>query len=172
MNGGSYCGRLARRRLTSGTSMARLMAVVISGWVPVGKLRVRRPRWNSALGWAGSPATAARTLASTMACRKSGTGAVVGPREMRRDFPSRTTLARMGVVGRAGPVTGFAVGRGIGRGVGLGAAVSDGAVATPGGVVVMSVGRRLAQAGTRRTATQEAAMSFLRGMKRSLSCGR
>jgi len=92
-----------------------LMAVVASVLEPGGKVRVRRPRLNSALGCTGSPATAARTLARTMAWRKRGTGSVVGPRETRRELSvSRVTVALICAAGRGGvAATGAAGGAGL-----------------------------------------------------------
>jgi len=65
-------------RVTSGTLMARLTAAATWSGVVSRNLRVSRPWRNSAWGGAGRPATAARTLARTIAWRKSGTGCVAG----------------------------------------------------------------------------------------------
>ena len=61
-------------RATSGTAMARFTAVVTCSPGASRKVRVSRPWRNSACGGFGKAASEARTLAKTMAWRKSGTG--------------------------------------------------------------------------------------------------
>ena len=161
------------------------MAVVTSACEPLGKVRVRRPRWNSAWGWAGSPATAARTLASTMAWRKSGTGSVAVSRVTRTDWPpgSRVTFALMAVAG--GGAGGLVVcaardvaGRGAERGLGLAGAGLGDCCGAMRGVAVAMVGAgneeffgAVVQAA--RDKTVSAAMrGVLPAMRLSLSCAR
>ena len=72
-----HCAGTTWTRATSGTVMARLTAAAIWSELAPRNLRVSRPLRNSAWGGAGRSATAARTLARTIAWRKSGTGCCV-----------------------------------------------------------------------------------------------
>ena len=173
---------MARRRVTSGTARTWLMAAAASVVEPGGKVRVRRPRLNSALGGTGRPATAARTLASTMAWRKSGTGCVFEPREMRRESSAlRVTLALMvldgGAAGVAVCVGRVGEGRGAERGSGpVGAAFAAGG-AVRGRAAAAAGGAGAAVSGTvvqaeRAEIDKAANMRVLPAMRVSLSCAR
>ena len=156
------------------------MAVVTSPCEPGGKVRVRRPRLNSALGCAGSPATAARTLARTMAWRKRGTGSVAVPLETRSELSaSRVTLALMGAAGRGGVDLTGVVGAGLtgrvvatGRflaGVGLGLGAAGGAAAGTGAGAGAGVSRTVVHP-PERSASSMIARGALPFMVGSISC--
>lgn len=108
------------------------MASATSAGVPRVKVRVSNPRRNSAFGAARDPASAARTLASTMAWRKIGTGAVaagfvrVTSRMVPLSFHDELAPTRAGSSDREAALVTF--GRDGGGGAGLAIGSGRGAV--------------------------------------------
>ena len=162
--------------------MALRTAAAISALFPLSKVRVSRPRRNSARGLAGDPAKLALTAASTPAWRKIGTGcrAAGVPRLTTKVRPGSTHLAPPPIMAgrseRAG--AGVGVGRGVGRGVergfvlattGAGVGVGFGAEATEVGVEGTGFSRAVVQPASASAAAMQPRRT-LRAIARTLSC--
>lgn len=167
--------------------MALLTAAATSSLFALLKVSVSTPWRNSAWGWAGEPAKAARTEARTPAWRKSGTGWVVAaPARLTvtvcpgtshfAPLPIMPGRSELGVCGAGGGVV-LGTGRGAVRGLGLltarevagaRAGVGAGCAADDGGGEGLS--RTVAHPAGRTAAAQRRAMRVLLAMVMNLSC--
>lgn len=176
-------------RFTSGTEMARRTAVATSPGEAPPNSSVSKPWLKLALAGAGASARAARTAASTMAWRNSGTGAACGVRVTMSVFPSgaqeqgwsisaeRGTRASAwrggaGAFG-AGAVAGDAPGDDafrVARGAGEGLCTGGWFGARADGSCVGAALRGVAHPVTAKAAANPIATTSLLAMRSSLSC--